>query len=325
MPSHNTPQDRTIGVKSVLASELQANPHNPRLLFDREPMDSLRQSIAKVGILVPLTVYRAAHEKKYTILDGQRRWMCAQDLGLPRVPVNEVQEPTLVENIVTMFQIHKLREDWELMPTALKLELLMNHLKEHRDKQIAELTGLDQAVVVRCKKLLSYPAKYQEMMLDKDPEKRHKADFFIELYAVRNDRTVNKFTWFQKDRFTRQMLSKYANPKSDLKAVTDFRKIKQYVTVATKAGKTYAIAKRLREFAEDETVPLSHLAIDTAVISAGARRLISGVNKLKDQIAAINAEQYFGESALWVALESLSNTIQSKLREADRRPGHATA
>src|SRR5436190_20131769 len=104
--------------------------------------------------------------------------MCAQDVDLKTIPVNQVAEPTLVQNIVTMFQIHKLREDWELMPTALKLEILMDELRERRDKQLADLTGLDQAVVVRCKKLLSFSRKYQDMMLVPDPSERIKADFF---------------------------------------------------------------------------------------------------------------------------------------------------
>lgn len=114
----------------------------------------------------------------------------AKELGLKTVPVNEVEEPSLVENIVTMFQIHKLREDWELMPSALKLELLIQETNDPNNKRLAALTGLDEAVVVRCKKLLSYEKKYQEMMLDPDPEKRTKADFFIELYPVRHDRNV---------------------------------------------------------------------------------------------------------------------------------------
>src|SRR5439155_10183551 len=139
----------------------------------------------------------------------------------PSVPVNEVSEPSLVQNIVTMFQIHKLRKDWELMPTALKLELLMRELKEKSEKRLAALTGLDEAVVVRCKKLLSYPKKYQDMMLDADPDKRVKADFFIELYPVRNDRAVKKFPWFNKDKFTDDMLRKV--DEKGIKAVTDFR------------------------------------------------------------------------------------------------------
>ena len=78
----------------------------------------------------------------------------------------------------------------------------MRALGERKEKRLAELTGLDEAVVVRCKKLLSFNKHYQDMMLDADPNTRMKADFFIELYAVRNDREVNKFPWFKKDEFT---------------------------------------------------------------------------------------------------------------------------
>src|SRR5947207_1064974 len=97
-----------IGVKELLTAHLRPNPHNPRLLFDREPLDTLKSSIKKVGILVPLTVYREKSTGKHIILDGQRRWLCAKELDLKHVPVNQVHEPTLVQNIVTMFQIHKL-------------------------------------------------------------------------------------------------------------------------------------------------------------------------------------------------------------------------
>ena len=137
---------RQIGIKSVTTGKLFANPHNPRMLFDREPFKVLKTSIEKVGILVPLTVYFDSKKKRLVILDGQRRWLCAKELKLEDVPVNQVAEPTVVQNIVTMFQIHKLREDWELMPTALKLELLMKELQEKHAKTLATLTGLDQAV-----------------------------------------------------------------------------------------------------------------------------------------------------------------------------------
>ena len=141
-----------IGVKTLRTDDLHANPHNPRMLFDRADLHVLQESIKRVGILVPLTVYRERAIRKHFILDGQRRWMCAQAVGLQTVPVNEVSEPTLVQNIVTMFQIHKLRKDWELMPTALKLELLMQELQDKNERRLAALTGLDEAVVVRCKK-----------------------------------------------------------------------------------------------------------------------------------------------------------------------------
>jgi ParB/RepB/Spo0J family partition protein len=67
-----------IGVKNLPTAKLRANPHNPRLLFDRDDLHVLRESIRRVGILVPLTVYKEKSTSDYVILDGQRRWMCAQ-------------------------------------------------------------------------------------------------------------------------------------------------------------------------------------------------------------------------------------------------------
>ncbi len=307
----------SIGVKTIPTRDLQPNPHNPRMLFDRAPLDVLKNSIAKVSILVPLTVYWAKAQQTWFILDGQRRWMCATELGLKTVPVNQVAEPDLVQNIVTMFQIHKLREDWELMPTALKLQVLMGALKEKRDKQLADLTGLDRAVVVRCKKLLAYPKKYQDMMLVPDPEKRVKADFFIELSAVLSDRNVRRMNWFRREKFTSQMLERYSS--GHLKAVTDFRKVKQHINLAIKAGKSKIISDRLREFAEEPALPLEHLAIQSAAITAKVREITMTVKKLEQMLRHLNAVDYYGEEALWSRLEALVELIRVKVAEVGRR------
>jgi ParB/RepB/Spo0J family partition protein len=72
------------------------------MLFDKEPMRALENSIRRVGILVPITVYKATGSDKFTILDGQRRWMCALEIGLGTVPINVVNEPSTAQNIVTM-------------------------------------------------------------------------------------------------------------------------------------------------------------------------------------------------------------------------------
>jgi len=308
---------KAIGVKSLSTDKLRANPHNPRMLFDREDLRVLRESIRRVGILVPLTVYQEKRTGHYIILDGQRRWMCANEVGLNTIPVNEVAEPTLVQNIVTMFQIHKLRKDWELMPTALKLELLMRELRETKEKRLAELTGLDEAVVVRCKKLLSYDKRYQDLMLDADPDKRVKADFFIELYPVRNDREVKKFSWFNKDRFTDDMLKKVEE--KGIRAVTDFRIVKQYINNAVKVRKTAAISKRLQEFAAQPSLTPDHLNIESAKVAAEAKKVLKSAESLYAQINDIDVDQYYGEEAMWSRLESLAHLIREKLRALGRR------
>jgi ParB family transcriptional regulator, chromosome partitioning protein len=308
---------RATGVKTLPTDKLRANPHNPRKLFDRADLHVLRESIERVGILVPLTVYKERSSGHYVILDGQRRWMCAQEVGLRKIPVNEVAEPTLVQNIVTMFQIHKLRKDWELMPTALKLELLMRELGETMEKRLAELTGLDVAVVVRCKKLLSYNKRFQDTMLDADPNKRVKADFFIELYPVRTDREVRKFAWYNKDKFTDDMILKVEE--KGIKAVTDFRIVKQYINNAVKSNKTTAISKRLQEFAEQPRLTPDHLNIESAKVAAEAKKVLKSVEDLYAQVNAIDVNEYYGEEAMWDRLESLSQLIREKLRALGRR------
>jgi ParB/RepB/Spo0J family partition protein len=306
-----------IGVKAIATDKLKANPHNPRTLFDRDDLHILQQSIDRVGILVPLTVYKESKGGQYVILDGQRRWICAQQIGLKEIPVNEVAEPTLVQNIVTMFQIHKLRLDWELMPTAIKLELLMRELGERKEKRLAELTGLDEAVVVRCKKLLSYNQRFQDLMLDADPDKRVKADFFIELYPVRNDREVVKFPWFNKDTFTDAMLAK--SKQGGLKSVTEFRVVKQYINNAVKANKVATISKRLKEYADEPTLESDHLNIESAAVAAEAKKLLKSANALYEQINDIDIDEFYGQEDLWDRLEALANLIRQKLKSLGRR------
>ena len=306
-----------VGVKTLATDSLTPNPHNPRVLFDVAPLETLRESIEKVGVLVPLTIYFDSKRNKHIILDGQRRWICAEQLGLAKVPVNQVSEPTLVQNIVTMFQIHKLREDWELMPSALKLELLMIELDERSDKKLATLTGLDQAVVQRCKKLLSYSKKYQDMMLDPEPRNRIKADFFIELYVVRNDKLVNSFEWFKKDRFTKQMLDRYLAKR--LRSVTDFRKIKQSINQARLAGKEKAVSTRLQEFAENQDLDIDHLEISAAAVSAEAKLVTKQASQMVDFLTKIEVDSFLGEDEFWSKLKELAQIIREKLLESGRR------
>ncbi|MEX2151217.1 MAG: ParB N-terminal domain-containing protein [Steroidobacteraceae bacterium] len=315
--SDEAPVARAIGVKNVKTAELHQNPHNPRLLFDRVNMDPLEDSIGRVGILVPLTVYKEKKTGRYIILDGQRRWMCAQAVNLPTVPVNEVEEPTLVQNIVTMFQIHKLRLDWELMPTALKLELLMHEVNDKSVSRLAALTGLDQAMVVRCKKLLSFPKKYQDMMLDANPDKRIKADFFIELYPVLHDRQIKQYDWFKPSSFTEAMLEKHKVKK--LKAVTEFRYVKQQLNNSVKARKTVVMGRRLKEFAEDTSLTIAHLELVTIKTATTALKISKAAKELYDAVEDIDTDEYYGETDMWGTLEKLSTLIRARLKQLGRR------
>jgi len=282
-------------------------------------MGVLQSSIKRVGILVPLTVYFDSRKNKYVILDGQRRWTCAAAIGLDEVPVNQVEEPTLVQNIVTMFQIHKLREDWELMPTALKVELLMQELNDKNDARLSELTGLDESVITRCKKLLSYSREFQDRMLDPNPDNRMKADFFIELYPVIHDREVRAFAWFKEKPVIKKLIQKYQDPSKTIKSVTDFRLVKQHITNAKRANQLKRLSSKLERFVEDVATPISHLEIQSAAIHAEAKALTKKIVVLEELVLEIDVEEFYGEEDMWLALARLETAVGNKLRAAGKR------
>ena len=135
-------------------------------------MTILRESIDRLGVLVPITVYARSSYKEgmkntspYVLLDGERRWRCVRELGKNTIPAIIVEEPTEVNNILTMFHIHNVREGWQLMPTALKLQTLMEELDTTNERELATITQLTISQIRRCKILLSYPEKYQNFML----------------------------------------------------------------------------------------------------------------------------------------------------------------
>jgi hypothetical protein len=290
------------------------------LLFDEADMATLLSSIRKVGILVPLTVYKAEGSDKFTILDGQRRWICASRLGLAEVPINEVPEPSLVQNIVTMFQIHKLRKDWELMPTALKLGVLMTELKEGGDRELSDLTGLDVAVVSRCKKLLSYESQYQDTMLDPEPDRRLKADLFIEMYPIVTDRSVRAAAWYDRSSMIDAFIRKHQEKKSGFQSVTDFRKIKSYLTAARKTDQVESVVEKIGKFLSDDRILIEDLQVDEARIHGDAVAFVRKVDRIVAEIEEIDPDIFAAEEDVWTGLERLESIIREKLAEADRRP-----
>ena len=214
----------------VPTAKIHTNPHNPRLLFHEKPLKILRDSIAEVGILVPLLIYQRKTDGEYVILDGERRWLCARELDLETVPANIIEEPTKLGNLLYMFNIHNVRESWELMPTALKLEVIIRELDTDSEIQLSELTGLTRMTVRRCKTLLKYDKNYQDMMLAVDPEQRVKADFFIEMYPVLNliDRKLHVIaTEFTRNQLIEAFLAKYR--RQEMTNVLDFRKIADFI------------------------------------------------------------------------------------------------
>lgn len=289
-------------VSNIKADEIGPNPHNPRRLFDDIPMQILQESVKKLGILVPVTLYKAPAKhtpkhQRYILLDGERRWRCANELGMGTVPAIVVERPSETENILTMFHIHNIREGWQLMPTALKLKVLMDELREKNERSLSELTKLNVATIRRCKILLSYPKRFQNMMLA-PPTERMKADFFIELDRIRRPAIADFFPpWAEHgDAETiNLLLEKYQS--EVIVAVTDFRKLAAIYRAAKERGKYRRLVSEFNKFLDDPSrsiddidVPGATFALEIKEIGRSARRLVAQLNGAEIEALAYDAD-----------------------------------
>lgn len=148
--------------------KIEKNPDNPRLIFQAEELSALEESIREQGILVPLTVYRDG--RAFILLDGERRWRCAIRLGLHQIPVIVQAKPDRVTNIMMMFAIHNARQDWDPLPTALKLEELEKIMTKAAgepptERRLAAAASLSLGEVRRYRKILALsPHLRKELM-----------------------------------------------------------------------------------------------------------------------------------------------------------------
>jgi len=175
-------------LRNVSVDLIDRNPENPRLLFRPEEMEQLLDSINRLGIQVPISVYQEAG--RFVLIDGERRWRCAVKLNHKTIPALVQEKPGSLTNLLLMFNIHALREQWDLLTIALKLPRVIGLLtlangRVPTEREISEYTGLTRGVIRRSKLLMELPIEHQQAVLNelKRPKSKQKLteDFYIEM------------------------------------------------------------------------------------------------------------------------------------------------
>lgn len=309
-------------VTKILITHIQPNPHNPRRLFDEVPLSVLKESISKLGILVPITVYPKKAGKSdpikddFVILDGERRWRCCSSLSMRKIPAIIIEQPTETENILVMFHIHNLREGWQLMPTALKLEVLMKQLGIKSEKKLNIITKLSIGQIRRCKILLSYPSKFQNLMLA-PPTTRLKSDFFIELDRIRKPALKERFPpWIQRgdSKCIQIILDKYL--RKIIPAVTDFRKLTEIYRGSIRVKRVRQFYRAFDKFLENEDGTIDSIVVPGAHFEKETKEAISSANRLESQLQSLEKDAIASNEELIISLKILMLLIRSKLEDA---------
>lgn len=237
-------------LKHVSPAQIRPNKENPRLIFRQEEMEHLMQSIDKYGIQVPLTVFEDGGH--YTLIDGERRWRCASKLNLPRVPVLVQARPTELENLVLMYNIHALREQWDYYTIASKLQRVISlysaqHGYSPNEQQLSELTGLTRGSIRRCQLLIDLPERFKTLLLAElakpKSQQRLSEDFFLEMEKSLKS-VVKRIPDYEPrlDKIRDALITKFQ--KGTISAVTDFRQLSKIATAVDTLGVAQSTARR---------------------------------------------------------------------------------
>lgn len=237
----------------LAVNDVRPNPNNPRRLFDSIPLRELKDSIRQHGVLVPITAYKLPGQEKYGIVDGERRYRCCLELsgeGMNiQIPANIVDSPDKMASLIYMFNIHSFREQWELMPTALSLQEVIDELNVRDSVKLHEITGLSLPQIERCKKILSFPKEFQQLSLDSDPTERVPSNFWVELYPVlekSSEIIPDLYEDIGRDGITQNLVEKYKA--KNIKSVIHFRRVMEAIEVAEDDEGKNAVADQLREY-----------------------------------------------------------------------------
>lgn len=295
---------------------IQPNPENPRIIFRQEEMESLLISIDQNGVQVPITVYKDG--SGYVLIDGERRWRCAIKLGHRTIPALVQDPPTELENLVLMYNIHALREQWDYFTIASKLERMLDlYVRENgytpNERELSQLTGLTVGAIRRCQLLINIPERYKNLLMEEleKPKSQQKIseDFLIEMERALKAVTRRIPEYSENlDEVRDALIAKFRE--GTIAAITDFRQLSKIATAIDKLGLAHQTAKRTLDkvFAPGTKYGIRQAFAQTVEFEYFERKAARDVTHLIEFINAVIQEE---------RVDELDGDTLSELRELD--------
>jgi ParB/RepB/Spo0J family partition protein len=141
---------------------IEPNPLQPRLPEEQQAVDSLRESLAACGQIVPAVVRRLSEgEKPYRLIEGHRRWEAIRQLNQdasapPRQLLCYVVECTPSEEAVFVLAANLNRQEFRYLSLAYAMRQIVESGVSQKELGVA--IGWDPAAISRCLRLTRLPA-----------------------------------------------------------------------------------------------------------------------------------------------------------------------
>jgi len=161
----------SLSMSEIEIANIEANPNQPRTVFDEEALAELAASIEQLGVIQPITL-RKVSDNKYQIISGERRFRASKMAGLQSIPayVKEVSDDAAVEMMALIENIQ--REDLNAIEIALSFQKLIDEFTLTQD-QLSEKVGKKRATISNYLRLLRLPAVVQIAVQNKDLSMGH--------------------------------------------------------------------------------------------------------------------------------------------------------
>lgn len=150
------------GISTLPMTLIEPNPDQPRQVFDPEAMRALTQSIARHGVITPITVRKTGDY--YQIIAGERRWRAARSAGLTEIPAMVIEadeaavtQLALIENLQ--------REDLNPIEEAEGYDRLIR-VHGLTQEQVAESVGRSRPAVANALRLLALDETGRQMVAE---------------------------------------------------------------------------------------------------------------------------------------------------------------
>tara|TARA_B100000035_G_C20911848_1_gene514362 strand:- start:65 stop:967 length:903 start_codon:yes stop_codon:yes gene_type:complete len=164
-PKTDITDDRTneknlvSNVNEIAIEDIQINPFQPRIDFEKEKIYELSESIKELGIIQPITVRKLGYNK-YQLISGERRLRASKELNLKTIPsyiriANDEQmlEMALVENIQ--------RENLNPIEIAISFQRLIKEC-DLTQEECGNRLGKKRSTIANFLRLLKLPSEIQD-------------------------------------------------------------------------------------------------------------------------------------------------------------------
>jgi ParB/RepB/Spo0J family partition protein len=160
----STPGTIPLIFRELPVSKIERDPNQPRRDFGTDgDQNRLLLSIQQYGIQQPLVVSEIQHDR-YLILDGHRRYLCAQKMSLRLVPCRVYPNlpPGQIESL--RYEIQNNRRPWRPLERAEALRSLKDIFRFENNKTLAAHIHMSESSIKASMQLAREKSLFLELM-----------------------------------------------------------------------------------------------------------------------------------------------------------------